>query len=70
MKVIGFNQLGKKKKISKVKIYCVGNVFKVTFCILAFAIFLLVGNLAINNFFANIHASLERFVNSFVDLIV
>lgn len=66
MKVVGFNELGKKKKSKKVKIFCIGKVFKpLFFCM--FAVFvLLVTNLFVNNFFTNINASVEHFIKNFV----
>ena len=66
MKVIGFNQLGKNKKKRKVRIYCIGNVFKPLFLTMSAILFLLVTNLVVHNFFANIHASVEHFVQSFI----
>lgn len=66
MKVIGFNQLCKKKRTKKVKIFCVGKVFKPLFFGMFSVLLLLVTNLFVNNFFANINASLEHFVKNFV----
>ena len=66
MKVIGFHELGRKKKFKKIKIFCIGNVFKPLFFGMLSVLVLLVTNLFVNNFFANIHASVEHFVKSFV----
>ena len=66
MKVIGFNELGKKKKSKRIKILCVGKVFKPLFLGMLSVLVLLVANLFVNNFFTNIHASVEHFVKNFV----
>ena len=66
MKIVSFTYFFKQKKPKKARIYCFGKVFKPTFFVMLFAISLLVGNLIINNFFYNLTASLQNFVESFV----
>ena len=66
MKVIGFHELGKKKKSKKIKIFCIGKVFRPLFFAMLGVLVLLVTNLFVNNFFTNIHASVEHFVKNFV----
>ena len=66
MKVIGFYKLGKFKKKKKIKIFCIGHIFKPAFFAMLAVLILLVTNLFIDNFFANINASIENFVKNFV----
>lgn len=68
MKVISFTYFSKPKKQKKAKIYCIGNVFQPTFFVLLASIIMLVANLLVGNFFSNITASLQNFVESFVKL--
>ena len=66
MKVIGFHELGKKKKSKRINIFCIGKVFKPLFFGMLGVLVLLVTNLLVNNFFVNISASVEHFVKNFI----
>lgn len=66
MKVVSFTYLSRQKKQKKAKIFCIGKVFKPTFFAMFTIFCFLVANLIINNFFSNITASLQNFVESFV----
>lgn len=68
MKIIAYKNLCAKKKEKKFHIYCTPKVFKPLAISMSVAICLLVLNLIVGNFFANIRASLQNFVNSFVKL--
>ncbi len=69
MKVVGFKALKSVRKKSRAKIYCVGHVFKPLVIGMAVAIIMLVMNLITGTFFANIHASMQNFVDSFVSVL-
>ena len=66
MKVVSFTYFSRQKKQKKAKIYCIGNVFMPTFFVMFAAFAMLVANLVTKNFFYNITASLQNFVESFV----
>ena len=66
MKVVSFTYFSRLKKEKKAKIFCFGKVFKPAFFVMFGLFLLLVTNLVVNNFFANISASLQNFINSFV----
>ena len=68
MKIIAYKNLCAKKKKRKIHIYCTPKVFKPMVITMSIAICLLMLNLLVGNFFSNIKASLENFVNSFVKL--
>lgn len=68
MKVVSYNSLSKNKKQKKIKIYCIGKVFKPLVFVMSAMILLLITNLLVNNFFTNIEASLQNFVESFVNI--
>ena len=68
MKVVGFNQLSKKGRQKKHIIMCTGCIFKPLVFVLGVAISVLVVNLLTGTFFANMHANLQNFVDSFVNL--
>ena len=68
MKVIAYKNLCSKNKTSKVYIYCTRKIFKPMVITMGAIILMFVINLAVGNFFANIRASLEHFVNSFVNI--
>lgn len=69
MKVVGFKALKTSGKRNRAKIYCVGHVFRPLFIGMAVALFMLLLNLITGTFFANIHASMQNFVDSFVNII-
>lgn len=66
MKVVSFASLSKPKKQKRVKIYCVGKVFKPTILVMSFLFAMLVLNLVVNNFFAYVALTFKNFVESFV----
>lgn len=68
MKVVGFKALSKSKKQKRVKIFCIGKVFKPMVIFMGVALFMLVLNLITGTFFSNIHASMQNFVDSFVNM--
>lgn len=68
MKIIGFKELGKKKKSKRHLILCVGKIFKPLAFVMAVAITVLAINLFTGTFFANMHANMQNFVESFVNL--
>ena len=68
MKVVIYQSLCSKRKKNRVHIYCTHKLFKPLVICMGFAIFMFVVNLIVGNFFVNIRASLQHFVNSFVKL--
>ena len=70
MKVVSFKYLSKKRKQKKHFIYCTKSIFKPLVYGMGAFILLFVTNLLVNNFFANVTASLENFVNSVFKIIV
>ncbi len=69
MKVVGFKYFYRNKKQKKIKIFCVGRIFKPLVIAMSVVLGMLVLNLISNNFFAYIHASLQNFVDSFVSVL-
>ena len=68
MKIIAYKYLCAKKKNKKVRIYCTPKLFKPLVLGMGAIFLILVLNLFVNNFFVDIRASVEHFVNSFVNL--
>ena len=68
MKVVSFNYLNKPKKPKKVRIYCVGKVFKPIMLTMGFALVMLVVNLLVQNFFINVEASVQNFIENFINI--
>lgn len=68
MKIIAYKNLCAKNKKKKIHIYCTPKIFKPLAICLSVIIGMLVLNLIVGNFFANMRASLQNFVNSFVKL--
>jgi hypothetical protein len=68
MKVVSFNYLQRKKKTKKFIIYSTKCVFKPLVSIMGAMIVLLALNIFVSNFFANIETSLQKFVDSFVEM--
>ena len=66
MKVISFTYFSKPKREKKAKIFCIGKIFKPTFFVMFGILLMLVVNLFVKNFFSNITASLQNFVESFI----
>lgn len=69
MKVVGFRALKRERKQRKIKIYCVGKVFKPLVICMSIGLLLLIINLVTGTFFDNIHASMQNFVDSFVSVL-
>lgn len=68
MKIIAYKNLCAKKKTKNIHIYCTPKLFKPLSICMGVVIGMLVLNLIVGNFFANMRASLQNFVNSFVKL--
>ena len=66
MKIIAYKNLCAKKKKHRARIYCTPKLFKPLMLTMSVIVAMFVLNLCVNNFFANIKASIENFVNSFV----
>ena len=70
MKVIMYKNLCKQKRKKRFLIYCSRNIFKPTVIIIGVLLFMMITNLITHNFFTNIKASVEHFVNSFVKFFI
>ena len=66
MKVIAYKNLCKKKRKHVHLISCSRPIFKPLVFSIGIAVVMLIFNLFIFNFFANINASIQNFVQSFV----
>ena len=67
MKIVSFQSLSQNKKKKRCVIYCTKPLFKPLVFTMGVFIVMLVTNLFVSNFFANIGASLQNFVDNFAN---
>ena len=64
MKVVGFNQLKSKKRKQKVKIFCIGNVFKNLMIFFSVSICLMLLGIINTGFTSSLKSCIQNFVSS------
>lgn len=70
MKIVGFNELGKKSKKIKTKIFCISNFFKNSMIVLSVLIFLMVLGIVDSSFTSTFKDCINSFVSSISKFLV
>ena len=68
MKVVSFKYLSRKKNQKRHLIVCTKSVFKPLMYAMSFMLVFMFTNLVVNDFFVNINASLQNFIDSFMGI--
>ena len=69
MKVVGFKNLGKKKKTKEIKIFCLSNVFKNAMIVGSFLLAFFVIGIINQSFTMQIKECIQNFVSSMGNII-